>query len=264
MSFISVEKKDSGICYLTLNRPEIHNAFDEVLINELTTFFNDVSSDDSVSAVVMSGAGKSFCAGADLNWMKKMVSYSMEENLADSKNLAGMLSAMNNCQKPVVGLIDGATMGGGVGLASCFDFAVATTRSFFALSEVKLGILPAVISPFVISKIGESQARRFFISGERFSAQKAKEIGLVHEVAETVEQAESMIEEYVKQVMSSAPAARVLAKKLVSKISHELSSDQQKIDYACELIASVRVSDEGQEGMSALLEKRKPSWVQGK
>ena len=116
MSFISVEKKDSGICYLTLNRPEIHNAFDEVLINELTTFFNDVSRDDSVSAVVMSGAGKSFCAGADLNWMKKMVSYSMEENLADSKNLAGMLSSMNSCQKPVIGLIDGATMGGGVGL----------------------------------------------------------------------------------------------------------------------------------------------------
>ena len=146
MKYLSINKKENGVCYLKLNRPEIHNAFDEVLISELSEFFSSSSSDSSITAIVVSGEGKSFCAGADLKWMKKMIDYSSEENLSDSKKLAAMLSEMNLCRKPVVGLIDGATMGGGVGLASCFDFAVATERSFFALSEVKLGILPAVIS----------------------------------------------------------------------------------------------------------------------
>ena len=261
MKYLSINKNENGVCYLKLNRPEIHNAFDEVLISELTEFFSSVNSDETVTAVVMSGEGKSFCAGADLKWMKKMINYSSEENLSDSKKLASMLSVMNSCSKPVIGLIDGATMGGGVGLASCFDFAVATERSFFALSEVKLGILPAVISPFVISKIGESQARRFFISGERFSSLKAKEIGLVHEIAQTAEQAETIIDSYLTQVLTSAPKARELAKVLVSKISHEIMTDVERIEYACELISKVRISEEGQEGMGALLEKRKPKWI---
>ena len=260
MSYMALNKNEKGVCYLALNRPEIHNAFDEHLIDELTEFFEKANEDESIKLIVLSGEGKSFCAGADLNWMKKMVNYTTEENLEDSNRLANMLKTMNECKKPVLGLIDGATMGGGVGLVSCLDFAVVTKRSFFALSEVKLGILPAVISPFVIAKIGESQSRRYFISGERFSSEKAKEIGLVHEVAETTEQAETILDKYIDQVLSSAPKARILAKKLVRDIKN-ISNLEGQIKYSCELISAVRVSEEGQDGMGALLEKRRPSWM---
>ena len=259
MSFLEFLIEDR-VGYLKLNRPEIHNAFDEILIEELNQFFLNANKDNTFDAIVVSGNGKSFCAGADLNWMKKMVNYSEEENLADSMKLAMMLKNMNECEKPVIGLVDGATMGGGVGLVSCMDFVVATKRSFFALSEVKLGILPAVISPFVIAKIGESNARRYFISGERFNAASGKDVGLIHEAVDSLDDASEVIGEYVKQVKSSAPKARESAKKLVRTISSELKTLDSKIDHTCRLISKVRTSEEGQEGMGALLEKRKPSW----
>ena len=179
-----MKKNDNGAVYLYLNRPEIHNAFDEVLISELTDYFEKTKDDESVDMVILSGNGRSFCAGADLNWMKKMVNYSAEENLADSKKLAKMLTTMNDFPKPLIARVNGAVMGGGVGLVSTCDYVIAVDRAFFALSEVRLGILPAVISPFVIRKMGESAARASFLSGSRIPAQRAIQYGLVHEVVE--------------------------------------------------------------------------------
>ena len=261
MKYLKFSTDSRGVCELVLNRPEIHNAFDEVLIGELTQFFEEANKNDEIQLVILSGEGRSFCAGADLNWMKKMVNYTQEENCNDSKDLAGMLETMNRFSKPLIGHIDGAVMGGGVGLSSVCDFVVATERSFFALSEVNLGILPAVISPYVINKIGESQARRYFLSGERFYANRAQEIGLVHEVAADENASREMVSNYVDELLKSGYRARIMAKELVHQICHEGKNNQEKMNYTCELISSVRTSEEGQEGMSSLLEKRKPNWI---
>ena len=251
---------DRGVGLLTLNRPEIHNAFDDQLILELTNFFELANSQKDIQLIILTGAGKSFCAGADLNWMKRMVNYSEEENLNDSKKLAKMLHVMNNFKKPLVAKVNGAVMGGGVGLVSVCDHAIASDRALFALSEVKLGILPAVISPYVISKIGESYARSTFLSGMRFRSDKALKMGLIHESV-SAEQLDESVEKYVTELLSSGPEARELAKTLVKKIIEYGSDESGKEEYSCRLICQVRVSKEGQEGMGALLEKRKPNWV---
>jgi len=259
--YLEIKKNDHGVVHLYLNRPEIHNAFDEVLISEITNFFTLAKDDATIEMVVLGGNGRSFCAGADLNWMKKMVNYSAEENLADSKKLASMLQTMNDFPKPLIARVNGAVMGGGVGLVSTCDYVVAVERSFFALSEVKLGILPAVISPFVIRKIGESAARATFLSGSRFSAHKAEIYGLVHEVVSDEAALDDAIDKYINELRSAGPRARLMAKDLIKALTSPNKTQDELVDMACHLISEVRISEEGQAGMNALLNKEKAPWA---
>jgi methylglutaconyl-CoA hydratase len=255
-----VEQNNDGLVSVTLNRPEIHNAFNEVMIAELTEFFEQSGVDPSVQVITLQGAGKSFCAGADLNWMKKMKDYGVDENYADSVALSRMLQTMNNCPKPLVALVHGAALGGGVGLVSCCDIVVAREETQFGLTEVRLGLLPAVISPFVIGKIGYSHARALFMTGERFDGEKAMKIGLIHQLSldrHFIADGEKVVSE----LMQTGPTARVLAKQLARDVSQNLHRDFEILEnLTCSLIAEVRVSAEGQEGMAALLEKRKVQW----
>ncbi len=249
---------DDGCLTITLNRPEIHNAFNDELISLLTTRFNDFSGDESVRVVVIAGAGKSFCAGADLKWMKKMVDYSLEENIADSKKLAGLFHAINDCSVPVIGKVHGAALGGGVGIVAACDYVIASNNALFGFSEVRLGIIPAVISPFVMEKIGVSQARAYFLSGKRFDAKKAYELALVHEVVEPSE-LDSAVQTQVQEYLKAGPLAVAQAKSLIKNVT--ILGPVDCHEYTYEQIAKLRVSTEGQEGMNALLEKRKPNWI---
>jgi methylglutaconyl-CoA hydratase len=252
-----VELSD-GVLTVTLNRPEVHNAFNDELIAEAIDLFSNVDT-GAVHAVVLKGTGKNFCAGADLNWMSRMVSYTREENVRDSSKLAKMYALINECPVPVVGRIQGAAIGGGVGLVAVCDIAVAMRETKFGLSEVKLGILPAVISPYVIAKIGSSHARALFLTGERFESERALQIGLVHRVVDTVEELDAAVYETVTQLKTSGREAVRECKKLIAHVaSHDLID---AIPYTIDAIAARRVSAEGQEGMKAFLEKRLASWI---
>jgi methylglutaconyl-CoA hydratase len=247
-----VEEADR-VLTVTLNRPEVHNAFNDELIAEAIDVFSSVG---SVRAVVLRGAGPTFCAGADLNWMSRMVSYTRDENIRDSSQLAKMYATINECPAPVVGRITGAAIGGGVGLVAVCDIAIAEPQTKFGLSEVKLGILPAVISPYVIAKIGASHARALFLTGERFDTERALRIGLIHRIADDVDAA---VADTVAQLKTSGPEAVRECKKLIAHVaSHELID---AISYTIEAIATRRVSDEGQKGMKAFLEKKKAPWA---
>jgi methylglutaconyl-CoA hydratase len=244
-----------GVLSVTLNRPDVHNAFNEELIAEAVELFGGIGARDA-RAVVLRGSGANFCAGADLNWMSRMVQYTRDENIRDSAQLAKMYALINECPLPVIGRIQGAAIGGGVGLVAVCDIVVAARDAKFGLSEVKLGILPAVISPYVIGKIGETHARALFLTGERFDAERALRIGLVHRVADDVDDA---VDEIVKQLTTSGPQAVRECKKL---IAHVAASDlAEAIPYTIEAIAERRVSEEGQAGMSAFLKKEKPPWA---
>lgn len=250
-----------GVMTVTLNRPEVHNAFNDEMIASLTEAFLGFSKDSDINVVVLHGAGKSFCAGADLNWMKRMKDYSKEENFRDSVALSRLFQAINTCRKPVVASVHGAALGGGVGLVACCDYVVASEDAVFGLTEVKLGLLPAVISPFVIAKIGESRARAYFLTAERFDSTKAKEMGLIHEISlDRYFQADT--DRIVQALLNVGPKARELAKDLIFNVKNLMSSSDFKPveDFTCRLISEVRTSSEGQEGMAALLEKRKPQW----
>jgi methylglutaconyl-CoA hydratase len=251
-----------GVATVTLNRPEIHNAFDDELIKELTERFSGIDKDPSVRAIVLTGEGKSFCAGADLNWMKRMKSYSDAENYRDSQALAELFHVINTNSKPVIGRVFGAALGGGAGLVSVCDYVVAVESTKIGFTEARLGLLPAVISPFVIGKIGESWARAYFMSGEIFSAKRALEMGLVHQLV-TEDELDTQVEKTLKQFLAAGPKAAFEAKKLVRTIvdgkGHKTT--QELRDYTCQTISRIRISPEGQEGMAALLEKKKPSWV---
>jgi methylglutaconyl-CoA hydratase len=246
-----------NVCYITMNRPDVHNAFNEILIKEMTSAFNDASGDDSVRAVVLSSNGKSFCAGADMNWMKKMISYSKEENLQDSLDMATMYDAVDRCTKPVIGRINGAAIGGGVGLVAACDIVVCSEEAIFSFSEVKLGIVPAVISPFIVNKIGMSHSRALFTTAERFGAAKARDIGLVHEVA-PLHQLDELIDFKLKLIRSCGPKAVGEAKVLLQEVGHKQPREAHQ--YTVAKIADLRISDEGQEGLNAFLEKKKPVW----
>jgi methylglutaconyl-CoA hydratase len=247
-----------GVLQVTLNRPEVHNAFNDELIAEVVDLFSHID-DNAARAVVLRGTGKNFCAGADLNWMSQMVSYTRDENVRDSALLAKMYALIDECPLPVVGRIQGAAIGGGVGLVSVCDVAIATHTAQFGLSEVKLGILPAVISPYVIGKIGRTHARALFLTGERFDAERAMRIGLVHRVVETNEDLDNAVYETLTQLRTSGPEAVRECKKLIAHVaSNELS---EAIPYTIEAIASRRVSAEGQAGMKAFLEKGLAPWV---
>ena len=250
----------NGVAKLILNRPDVHNAFDDELIEDIINALSNVSNDDSVRAVILTSTGKHFSAGADLNWMKRMATLSEEENRNDAQRLAELMHALNNLNKPTIALVDGAAYGGAVGLIACCDMAIATQRSRFCLSEVKIGLSPAVISPFVVAAIGERQARRYFLTAEVFDAQQAQQFELLHEVVEDKDALQEASEKLVSALQGNSPQAMDKTKQLIKQVSRR-DIDQDMRDYTVNLIASIRVSEEGQEGLGSFLEKRKPSWV---
>ena len=239
-------ERDGDVLRVTLARPETRNAFDASLIAELAAAFVDVG---KARAVVLAGDGPSFCAGADVEWMRASVDLDYDANVADANALRGMLEAIDRCPAPVVARVQGHALGGGVGLVACSDIAVAQERAVFAFSEVKLGIIPAVISPFALAKIGPSAARRYFVSGERFDAATALRIGLVHEVSADLDAA---LERVLAELANAGPRASRHAKKLVL--------DRPDGPETARRIAERRTSEEGQEGLRAFLERRSPSW----
>lgn len=253
MKHIEVVEKN-GITEIWMNRPELHNAFNAEMIQELTSAFASLK---DVRLVVLSGKGHSFCAGADLNWMKAMKDYSKEENFKDSKQLAKLFSTINECEVPVIGRVNGHALGGGVGLVSVCDYVIAVEEAMMGFTEVRLGLIPAVISPYCISKIGESNARAWMLSGERFTATEGMRMGLVHEVV-GAGMLDARMLEIEKRFLAAGPEAAREAKKLVRGVVRNLKSSE---DFTCQMIADRRVSAEGQEGMRALLEKDKPAWM---
>ena len=249
---------DGAVARVTLNRPDVRNAFNDALIQELTAWAESVQPGGPLRAAVISGAGKVFCAGADLTWMARTITYSHEENIRDARALARMLEALNRLPIPLIGRVHGAALGGGIGLAAICDIVVAAEDAIFGFTEVKLGIVPAVISPFAIAKIGESAARELFLTGARFSAARAREIGLVHTVIDAAD-LDRAVAKHLNDLASSGPRAVAAAKALIASV---VSSDADAAaEHSVEAIARQRVSVEGQEGMRAFLEKRTPAWI---
>ncbi|MEP7206319.1 MAG: enoyl-CoA hydratase/isomerase family protein [Casimicrobiaceae bacterium] len=257
-STIAIERRDH-IALVTLARPEVHNAFNAVLIRELTAALETIDGDTAVRAVVLKGAGRTFCAGADLNWMRETSIYTKAQNLADARALAHLLHTLDTLRKPTVACVHGAAYGGGVGLVACCDIALASRDAVFALSEAKLGIIPATISPYVIEAIGARQARRFFLSCERFSAVEAMRIGLVHDVAPD-DALDARVNEILAALLLAGPAAQRACKELVRAVAHR-PIDAAMIDDTAQRIATVRATPEGKEGIAAFLEKRPAAWV---
>jgi methylglutaconyl-CoA hydratase len=257
MSQVLIEN-EAGIATLWLNRPEIHNAFDDALIEEVTSTLDILANDAGVRVVLLAGKGKSFSAGADLSWMKRMAGYSLSQNEADATALAAMLHRLDSMPKPTIALIQGAAMGGGVGLVAACDMAIAADSAVFALSETKLGLIPAVISPYVIAAIGARAARRYFLTAERFDAPTAEALGLVSAVVA----AEKLMAEGARLatiLCQNGPQAVVEAKKLIAAVVGRPIDAGLRADTA-KRIARVRASAEGREGVGAFLEKRKPNW----
>ena len=256
---MSLQIQSAGpVVYVTLNRPEVRNAFDEELIAELTAWAASVREGGPARVAVLSGAGPVFCAGADLTWMSKMVAYTHEENVRDARGMARMFEALDRLPIPLIGKIHGAALGGGAGLAAVCDIVVAAEDASFAFTEVRLGIVPAVISPFVLAKIGRSASRELFLTGARFSAARAREIGLVHAVGQA-DELDRIIAKYVNDLLTSAPGAMAAAKQLIAEVAGR--SPTSATEYTIDAIAARRVSPEGQDGMSAFLAKRPPSWI---
>jgi methylglutaconyl-CoA hydratase len=255
---VLIQTCERGIGTVTLNNPDKHNAFDDKIIEELTAAFEQINNNKDVRVMILAATGKNFCAGGDLAWMKRMASYSYEENINDSKALAKMYNDLNFLAVPTIARVQGIAFGGGVGLVSCCDMALATPDASFSLSEVKIGLIPAVISPYVVAAIGQRAARRYFITAERFDAQTALELGMVSKVVEK-EQLDHEIDKLAETLLANSPAAIVGAKQLVFDVAGRKINDEL-IDSTCERIAEIRVSAEGQVGLTAFLEKRKPTW----
>ena len=260
MSEALAVERQGPIGLITMNRPERHNAFDDVLIAELTEAFRSMEAEDGIRIVVLSGTGKSFSAGADLNWMKRMSGFSIEENRRDAMGLAALMRTIAHLRKPTLARVQGAALGGGVGLVACCDVAVATQGATFALSEVKLGLIPAVISPYVVAAIGERAARRYFLTAERFTAAEAWRLGLVHEIAANEAEMDDAIGAIVDAMLAASPAAQKEAKDLIRAVSNRPLTSELVQDTA-DRIAIIRSSPEGREGVAAFLEKRRASWV---
>lgn len=255
------EVRDDGVARLTLTRPEVHNAFNDKLIAELTQALKGLESDDRVRVVVLAAEGKSFSAGADLNWMKSMAGYTEQENLEDSRALAGLMRTLNDLTKPTVALVQGSAFGGGVGLVACCDIALCVESAKFALTEVKLGLIPSVISPYVVAAIGQRAARRYFLTGEPITSAEAAELGLVHKVV-GFDDLERSGEEMVALLLKAGPEAQAAAKDLVFAVA-DRPVDDSLVEETAQRIARIRVGAEGQEGLSAFFEKRRPAWVLG-
>ena len=251
----------NGVADICLNRPEVHNAFDDRLISELTHVFEALEANDDVRFAVIGGKGKSFCAGADLNWMKAMKSYSEEENLADSFRMATMFSRMRHFSKPLIAVVQGAALGGGAGLVAVCDYVLSVDDAKFGFTEARLGLVPAVISPYVIEKIGISAARAYFTSGMMFKAEDALRMGLVHRVVDKAG-LDKAKQEVIAEFLKAGPHACRQAKVLIAEVMRFSSEDHEaRTKHTVETIANIRISPEGQEGMDALLSGRKPKWT---
>lgn len=255
---VLLEVNEQGIATVTLNNPEKHNAFDDVIIKQLTDIFNDISERDDISIMILASNGKSFSAGADLGWMKRMAGYSYEDNLKDANALAQMLKALNFLPQTTIAKIQGAAFGGAVGLASCCDIVIASTKASFCLSEVKLGLIPATISPYVVDAMGLKASRRYFQTAERFFADKAQQLGLVDETV-APEELTDEVNTMVARLLANGSQARRQAKKLSQDVAFQ-TIDENLLTDTSERIAAIRVSTEGQEGLTAFFEKRTPNW----
>jgi methylglutaconyl-CoA hydratase len=253
---IAVEK---GVASVTLNRPAVHNAFDDALIARLTEVLRELGEDPGVRVVVLGGAGKSFSAGADLTWMKRMAGYSRTQNLADAMGLAQLLNTLDTLPRPTIAAVHGAAFGGGVGLVAACDIAVAAGTAAFSLSEVRLGLVPAVISPYVVAAIGARQARRYFLTAERFDAGEAQRMGLVHEVT-APEALDDRVAAIAAELLRGGPVAIGAAKELVAAVADRPVDEALMADTA-RRIAEIRAGEEGREGVGAFLQKRKPRWT---
>lgn len=252
---------DAGIAELTLNRPEVHNAFDDDIIEQMIGRLEEVEANADVRVLILRSNGKNFSAGADLAWMKRMAKNTHQENLEDAGRLAKLMELLNDLSKPTIGLVQGAAYGGAVGLAACCDIVIASEDASFCLSEVKIGLIPAVISPYVVRAIGERQSRRYFLTAEPFNAVTAEEFGLVHEVVPSPSLFDDACQRFTKQLSKNSPQGMKAAKDLIFAVSNKVIN-QTVIDDTANRIADIRVSDEGQEGLGAFLEKRKPNWIQ--
>jgi methylglutaconyl-CoA hydratase len=252
-----VDKKN-GVARITLNRPDVRNAFDDALISRLKEAFVDVEKDKSIRALVLAGNGAAFCAGADLRWMERMASYSYEENLADARALAEMLASLDRMSKPTIARVHGAAFAGGTGLGAACDIAIGTPEAKFCFSEAKLGLSPATISPHVIRAIGERHARRYFLTAEVFAAEEAQRIGLLTLMVEK-EILDKTIQELLGHLLAGGPEAMRKIKDLVRTVSSRPLDDALVAETA-KRIAEIRVSTEGKEGIASFLQKRKPSW----
>lgn len=248
-----------AVATVALNRPDVRNAFDDVLIGELTATFTALGADSAVRVVVLTGEGPVFCAGADVNWMKRSITYTQEQNKSDALRMSGMFRAIDECPKAVIGRVNGTCFGGGMGLISCCDVVVSVASAQFAFTEVKLGIVPAVISAYVAPKIGAAAARRYFLTAEAFGPDEARRIGLVHEVV-APDKLDAKVSEIAAAILKNGPAAVATAKSLIPQVLSKSRADA--IEFTASLISKVRTSPEGQEGLGAFLEKRKPTWIQ--
>ncbi len=255
---IIIDKKTNGVASITMNRPDMHNAFDDAIINNLTNAIRDFDRDDDVRILVLNAVGKSFSAGADLNWMKRMANFSWEENYQDSLKLAGLLQALKDCRKTTVAVIQGAAFGGGAGLVACCDIALASDKALFCFSEVKLGLIPSVISPYVVNAIGERNAKRLFATAEKVNASEAKIIQLVHKIYPHAE-LEAKSQDYVNRILANGPKAMAQSKQLVNYVHNQAITEELILETA-QRIADIRATSEGKEGVSAFLEKRPADW----
>lgn len=256
-----IQKDERGVAVLTLNRPDVHNAFDNELTALITDSLVELQADEQIRVVVLTGAGKSFSSGADIGWMRSMAEFTEEENYEDALRLAELMATLNALGKPTVARVNGHVFGGGVGLVACCDIVVAASHARFCLSEVRLGLVPAVISPYVIEAMGTRHARRFFLTAEAMTARKARRTGLIHEIAKRG-QLDQAVEDQVDMLLKGGPFAIRESKELVRMVGgHHVTVDQALRQRTAEIISQMRVSGEGQEGLRAFLEKRPPAWA---
>lgn len=249
---------EGKVLRVVLNRPQVHNAFNSQMINELNALFDEVKGAEDIRVVVLTGEGKSFCAGADLNWMREIVNFSFKQNMEESLNIAELMQKIYALPKPTVAMVNGAAIGGGTGFVSACDIAFASDSAKFGLSEVKIGLVPAAISPFVIRKIGESKAREYFLTGQRITAERALSLGLVNGVF-PADGLKSAVADLIDTLLTSGPEAVASCKELLFKVPRMRTAEVK--EFTARMIAELRISAEGQEGMAAFLEKRKPKWV---
>lgn len=254
--YVNLDISDNGVATITMLREDVHNAFDDVMIAQLIDAVEQAQHNDNTRVVILRSNGKNFSAGADLNWMRSMATKNYQENLDDAAVLAKLMERIANCTKPTIALIQGAAFGGAVGLAACCDMVIATTRASFCLSEVKIGLIPAVISPYVVNAIGRRQAQRYFLTAERFKVDKALEMGLVHEINDDLD---AGVQPIIEALLANSPAAITAAKELIDFVANQ-QIDKALIHGTSERIAAIRVSEEGQEGLSSFLEKRNANW----
>ncbi len=247
---------ERGLGIITLHRPEVHNAFNDLMLEEVLAVLEEAAKPD-VRLVAITGSGKSFCAGADLNWMRRVLKFTYDENLEDSRKVSRCFYRLYSLAKPTIAMVNGAAIGGGVGLVAACDIAIAASKARFSLSEVKLGLVPACISPYVLKKVGEGACRELFLSGERFDAERACQLGLVNEVVDA-DLLEAAVESKVTSLLNGGPKAQRVVKELLEKVGQISLGDAA--EYTAAVIASLRMSEEGQEGMAAFLQKRPPRW----